>query len=315
MSNAPASATVTLPRTEAISISRRYAVALVAVIVFGAVLRFATLDTQSFYLDETGTAWLMQKSFWGMLGALPGSESAPPLCYVLLWPWAKLWGTGEVGLRSFSALVGTATIPIAYAIGARLATKRAGLIAAALVTVNPLLVWYSQEARVYALLVTVAALSLLAFAMALRDPGPRAVALWCLASAVAVLTHYFAIFLIVAEAAILYRASPARRRLLLACAGIAATGLALLPLAIAQRGGTEWITTNSLPNRVADTGAQYLIGPNAPAPLLVGPLAAALVVAGIWLVLYRTEREERRAAKLMAIIGAAGLVGPFVLAL
>ena len=156
MSNAPASATVTLPRTEAISISRRYAVALVALIAFGAVLRFATLDTQSFYLDETVTAWLMQKSFWGMLGALPGSESAPPLYYVLLWPWAKLWGTGEVGLRSFSALVGTATIPIAYAVAARFASKRAGLIAAALVTVNPLLVWYSQEARVYALFVALA---------------------------------------------------------------------------------------------------------------------------------------------------------------
>jgi mannosyltransferase len=310
-----ASTAPAIASTEVIPVSRRYLVALAGLVAFGAAVRFATLDTQSFYLDETVTAWLTQKSFFGMLSALPGSESAPPLYYVLLWPWAKVWGTGEVGLRSFSALVGTATIPIAYAVGARLATKRAGLIAAALVTVNPLLVWYSQEARVYALFVTVAALSLLAFAVALRDPGPRAVALWCLVSALAVLTHYFAIFLIVAEAAILYRASAARRRLLLACAGIAATGLALLPLAIAQRGGTEWITTNSLPNRVADTGAQYLIGPNAPAPLLVGPLAAALVVAGIWLVLYRTEREERRAAKLMTIIGAAGLVGPFVLAL
>ena len=315
MSNAPASATVTLPRTEAISISRRYAVALVALIVFGAVLRFATLDTQSFYLDETVTAWLMQKSFWGMLGALPGSESAPPLYYVLLWPWTKLWGTGEVGLRSFSALVGTATIPIAYAVAARFASKRAGLIAAALVTVNPLLVWYSQEARVYALFVALAALSLLAFVVALREPGPRTVALWCLASAAAVLTHYFAVFLIVPQAVILYRASQARGRLLLAFAGLAAVGAALLPLAIAQRGGTEWITSNPLPHRVADTGAQYLIGPDAPAPALLGFLAAALVVAGIWLVFYRTAPEERRAAKLVAVVGAAGVAGPLLLAL
>jgi mannosyltransferase len=315
MSNAHASATATVAPTEAMSISRRYAVALVALIAFGAVLRFATLDTQSFYLDETVTAWLMQKSFWGMLAALPGSESAPPLYYVLLWPWAKLWGTGEVGLRSFSALVGTAAIPIAYAVAARLASKRAGLITAALVTVNPLLVWYSQEARVYALFVTLAALSLLAFAAALREPGPRTVALWCLASAAAVLTHYFAVFLIVAEAVILYRASQARGRLLLAFAGLAAVGAALLPLAIAQRGGTEWITSNPLPQRVADTGAQYLIGPDAPAPALLGFLAAALVVAGIWLVFYRTAPEERRAAKLVAVVGAAGVAGPFLLAL
>jgi mannosyltransferase len=315
MSNAQVSAVPALAPTEAIPISRRYVAALAALIAFGAVLRFATLDTQSFYLDETVTAWLMQKSFWGMLAALPGSESAPPLYYVLLWPWAKLWGTGEVGLRSFSAVVGTAAIPIAYAVAARLATKRVGLITAVLVTVNPLLVWYSQEARVYALFVTVAALSLLAFAVALREPGPRTVALWCLASAVAVLTHYFAIFLVAAEAVILYRASPSRGRVLLACGGLVAIGAALVPLAVAQRGGTEWITSNSLPNRIADTGAQYLIGPDAPAPALVGPLAALLVAAGLWLVLYRTGPEERRAAKLVAVVGAAGLAGPFLLAL
>ena len=224
MSNAQASAATPQASGGAISIPRHYTVALVGLIAFGAVLRFATLDTQSFYLDETVTAWLTQKSFWGMLGALPGSESAPPLYYVLLWPWAKLWGTGEVGLRSFSALVGTATIPVAYAVAARLASKRVGLITAALVTVNPLLVWYSQEARVYAFFVLVAALSLLAFAAALREPGPRTVALWCLASAVALLTHYFAGFLIAAEAVILYRALPTRRPLLLACAGLAAVG-------------------------------------------------------------------------------------------
>ena len=120
---------------------------------------------------------------------------------------------------------------------------------------------------------------------------------------------------VVAEAVILYRASPARRWLLLACGGLVATGAALLPLAIAQRGGTEWITTNSLPNRIADTAAQYLIGPNAPAPLVVGPIAGALVLAAAWLLLYRTSHEERRWAMLMAVVGAAGLVGPLVLAI
>jgi hypothetical protein len=38
-------------------------------------------------------------------------------------------------------------------------------------------------------------------------------------------------------------------------------------------------------------------------------------VVGIWLVLYRTAPEERRAAKLVALVGATGLVGPFLLAL
>ena len=108
---------------------------------------------------------------------MKGSESNPPLYYVLAWGWAKAFGTGEVGLRSLSALFGAATVPLAYCIGAELANRRAGLIAAALVAVSPMLIWYSQEARSYALLVFFCAASLLFFARALRTaqrPRPGA---------------------------------------------------------------------------------------------------------------------------------------------
>ena len=84
--------------------------------------------------------------------AVKNSESNPPLYYVLAWAWAKAFGTHEVGLRSLSTLFGTATVPLAYCIGAELAHRRAGLIAAALVAVSPMLIWYSQEARSYAVL-------------------------------------------------------------------------------------------------------------------------------------------------------------------
>ena len=42
------------------------------------------------------------------------TESTPPLYYALAWLWAKLFGDGEVGLRSLSAIVGTLTVPLAY---------------------------------------------------------------------------------------------------------------------------------------------------------------------------------------------------------
>ena len=49
-----------------------------------------------------------------MLREVKASESNPPLYYVLAWGWAKAFGTGEVGLRSLSALFGAATVPVAY---------------------------------------------------------------------------------------------------------------------------------------------------------------------------------------------------------
>src|SRR5919109_4758162 len=94
----------------------------------GGALRFATLDLQSFWFDETATVALVHMDLGGMLGEIPDSESTPPLYYVLAWLWAKAFGTGEVGLRSLSALAGTLMIPAAYLAGAALVGRRAGLV-------------------------------------------------------------------------------------------------------------------------------------------------------------------------------------------
>jgi 4-amino-4-deoxy-L-arabinose transferase-like glycosyltransferase len=153
-------------------VSRRLPLALGAVVALAAVIRFATLDAQSFWLDETVTVRLVRLGFREMLGEIPGSESTPPLYYVLAWFWSRVLGDGEVGLRALSALVGTLTVPVIYAIGARLLSQRAGLLAAGLAAVNPLLVWYSQEARAYGLLVLLAALSILFFIHAREQPSP-----------------------------------------------------------------------------------------------------------------------------------------------
>ncbi|MGH2943581.1 MAG: glycosyltransferase family 39 protein, partial [Solirubrobacteraceae bacterium] len=139
-------------------------------IVAGAVLRFATLDTQSLWYDEAVTAHLLRMDLPALLRAIPDSESSPPLYYVLAWLWTHIAGTGEVGLRSLSALFGTATIGVAWALGRRLGAERAGLAAAALVAFNPMLVWFSQEARAYALLALLGALSALLWLRALERP-------------------------------------------------------------------------------------------------------------------------------------------------
>ena len=80
-------------------------------------------------------------SFQDMLHRVKTSESNPPLYYVLAWGWAKAFGTGEFGLRSLSALFGAATVPVGYLIGRQLASRRAGLTLAALIALNPMLIW------------------------------------------------------------------------------------------------------------------------------------------------------------------------------
>ena len=132
-------------------------VLVAALTAVGATLRFATLDRQSFWLDELVTVSLLRMDFDDLLRAIPESEATPYLYYVLAWPWTRLFGFGEVGLRSLSALAGAAIVPVAYGAGAVLVSRRTGLVAAALVSVHPFLVWYSQEARAYSLFALLAA--------------------------------------------------------------------------------------------------------------------------------------------------------------
>ncbi len=162
----------------------------------GLLLRVPTLDAQSFWIDEAFTVDLLR----GGLAELGNTESTPPLYYALAWVWSQVAGDGEFGLRMLSALLGAATVPAVFAAGAALGSRRVGLAAAALATVNPLLVWYSQEARAYALLLVLGTLSFAFFARALHEPRTRVLAGWAAASALALLTHYFAVFLVFPEA-------------------------------------------------------------------------------------------------------------------
>ncbi len=139
-----------------------------ALTLLGALLRFPTLDRQSFWLDELVTASLLDRGLGDVLGEIPRTEATPYLYYVVAWLWSSVFGLGEVGLRSLSALAGTATIPVAYVAGGVLVSRRAGIVAAALVATSPFLVWYSQEARSYALFALLGATSVLAFGLALR---------------------------------------------------------------------------------------------------------------------------------------------------
>src|SRR5690348_12826983 len=235
---------------------------LAGITLAGALLRFLTLDVQSYWLDEVATVNILHHGFGGMLSAVSAGESTPPLYYGVAWVWAKVFGTNEVGLRSLSALFGTATIVVAFMLGREVAGRRAGLIAAALCAFNPLLVWYSQEARSYALMVLLTALSLLALLRAIDDPTPWRLARWALVAIAAMATHYYAGFLVGAEAVWLLYRCPLRRQAALAVTAAAVAALALLPLALHQRstGAARFISESSLAKRLVQVPKQFATG-------------------------------------------------------
>jgi uncharacterized membrane protein len=289
--------------------------------LLGVALRFATLGVQSYHHDEIVTASrVLRVGFGHAMEAVGFSESTPPLYYAVAWVWTQVTGTGPYGLRSLSALCGVLLIPVAYLLGRELRGRRTGLVAAALVAVNPMLLWYSQEARAYAMLALFCALSLLYCLRALRDGRSRDFTLWGVFSALALATHYFAVFPLAAEIVLLLR-----RRGRASLRGLWIVGLVaalLVPLVIHQMSyrHAEWIGKFSLGHRLWETAATFLTGetgdiigrPEQPHLAFV-PLALAL--GAFALLAARGTRGERRAAAVPLTVGAVAVGVPLLLAI
>jgi mannosyltransferase len=309
---------------------------LVAITLLGAALRLGTLGSQSFWYDEAFTpVHVLRGSLGTTLHNVVHTENTPPLWYVLEWALSRVLGTGVVALRLLSALVGIATIPVAWAIGCELAGRRAAIVTAALLASSPLFVWYSQEARAYGLFVFTASLALLCFIRALRQPTSRRLGAFALTGSLALLTHYFAVFLLIPIVLwLLWGVLPGRSRgerisqertadshnlgrVLCAVALPVLVGVALIPLILAQGGhGTQWIGEWALGSRLETIPQYYLTGYTGAAlghgvELLVVVVILAGFGYGLWCTL--THREERGALIALTIV-AGGVLIPVALA-
>ncbi len=181
------------------SIRTRYSLTLLLLIVVAFALRVFRLDAQSLWYDEGVTAMVAQLS-WADLTRWTANDIQPPLYYYVIAFWGRLGGWSEWSLRFPSVFFGTLTVPLLAAVTQRLSHSRAaGLVAALLATLHPLLLYYSQEARMYAMLTALAILAAYSVTVFAADPSRRwPLMVYVLSSVAAIYTHYFAFFLLLA---------------------------------------------------------------------------------------------------------------------
>lgn len=124
---------------------------LLLIVLLGFVLRLISIN-QSLWLDEATSVLVARDfSFAVIVNKFSPGDFHPPLYYFLLKIWVGVFGATEIGARSLSVVLGLATIPMVFLIGRRLLGKETGLIAALFFATAPLHIYYSQEARMYAI--------------------------------------------------------------------------------------------------------------------------------------------------------------------
>lgn len=121
-----------------------------AIIIFGLALRLISLN-QSLWLDEAiNTLAVQNYNFFDLITKYARADFHPPGWFIILWTWTKIFGYSEIAVRLPSVIFGTITILIVYLICRKLFSQKLALIAALLLSVNPLHIYYSQEGRMYA---------------------------------------------------------------------------------------------------------------------------------------------------------------------
>ena len=171
---------------------------LILLVLLAALIRFGTLGAKSFWGDELSTVDLVHRSLGHMLTGIGNLESTPPLYYVISWLWVQVVPGTEVGMRALPALFGVALVPVAYWIGRELADRagRDHRRGAGCVQPVPGLV-LAGGARLFAAHPAQRGSHSCLRSAPLSGPSARLYAGWALASALALATHYFAVFLIV----------------------------------------------------------------------------------------------------------------------
>ncbi len=288
----------------------------------GAAIRLFRLDRQSFWYDEAVSARIAAAPFWDILSGRERDLGNPPLHHLLLNLWSQVFGLGDAALRSLSAAASIAAIPAVHAVARRLAGERAALIAAGVMALAPIHVYFAQETRTYAIVTLLVVLNVL---MLLRaEEKPERVGRWIAYAASIFLcayAHYFAFFFLTGQLAYVALTHGRDRAVLLPWIGSVVGGAGLylvwIPSFLAQvsttgnlsRSADSWLLHGMGTPLVFSVGTTLLWKDTVSVPRILAAAVAlvafgAAFLAGCW---HLRVRRKRLALLLLWLLSPIAL--------
>lgn len=307
---------------------------VLAALVAALAIRLFHLDAAPLWLDETETAiWSslsMDQAYHTVFDRVAYGRYDPrhlPLYFVIVNAWTSLTGITPWLLRLPSVAFSLLTVGASAGIASMLFDKRTARCAAWLAALSPFLVHHGQEARMYALVAALAAVSIWLLLRYLSGRSQRLGIAFALTNLALVATHYYTVFLIAGALAALMLTRPLAWRdwalpAALSIVGAAVVSYVALVLTKQSSGEVYGFSLYAVPGVLWSLLAGYVFLPSAeelhsghlgavrpylPWMLAGGLSAAALGVAGL-------SRLPKDKATIVGLILLAVLVGPFAVA-
>lgn len=134
-----------------------------------------------------------------VIRAVQLSDTSPPLYYLVLNVWTRIFGSSDAALHLFSVVCALACLPLLWFLGFDLGGERTAWASCVFFTFSPVALYYAAEGRMYSLTWFIAIFLVWAtLALSTRGPRPHLLILWVLSAGSGLLTHYFLAFVLAA---------------------------------------------------------------------------------------------------------------------
>lgn len=180
---------------------------VVGLIIF-AVLSLVTIANSSIWFDEAFGAYMIKYNFVD-IARYTATDVHPPLFYWLLKSWSLIFGNSELALRSMSVFFGGIAIIFGYLLTNKLFNRTAARISLIFLVLSPMLIRYSQEARMYMLVAAIALAATYVLVVAMESKKKMPWVIYGILISLGMWVHYYAAIVWIAH--ILWHADNARR--------------------------------------------------------------------------------------------------------
>ncbi len=167
-------------------------------VIFSLLISAYTLFQQSLRLDEAQSLWVATKSIPGIISYI-SLDVTVPLYELILHFWIEAFGISIFSARLLSFIFFLFTIPVLYLVAKKSSDTRIALLTIALYSLSPFIIWYSFEIRMYTIVTFMAVLSHYFFLKMIHTGGKRGQVGYFFSILLGLFTHYFFIFLIMAQ--------------------------------------------------------------------------------------------------------------------
>jgi uncharacterized membrane protein len=283
---------------------------ILAILLLALILRLAGLGAESAWIDEAYSINLANHNIVQIIQGT-AADQHPPLYYLLLHFWF-LAGSGVAYARLLSVVIGIVQIYQVMDLARLIGIKEMGWLAGLILAISPMHVWYSQEARMYMLLASLTTASTTMLWTSLH--GKRHWWLYTFFSIAALYTHYFAVFIMLAQAVLViawvWQRKTLRPLYSWICSGIiiVLSFIPWVPVAINQTRYHKmtWILPPNLLD-VVSTSLRLLLGNDIlalPGIIRYGLVCAAILLLVITLILVFSRPIQDRLAFVWIILWA-----------